>query len=268
MATSTTFSAALKDQRDRLDNLLRDLAAAAARVQAIQGSAIYSDDYKREQEQKALAAALSDVNTRIGGIKLSQQSARRKLAAELAGPEPSWSERSYHHQRAANMVAGKNLTQIIDIYSRIPPAETGLRRELESIVNIEHGNDRDWQALVSLSAPVELRAAESWEAKSASILANIEHIAAGLDRPGGQASLKSLRDAAEMLASCSPAWDRMADESLAMAEGRETTAQSETRAQVEADLAAADAAKVGTTAPTTTPTTETTDGENNSPGAD
>jgi hypothetical protein len=267
MARSTTFSAALKDQRDRLDSLLRDLASAAARVQAIQGSAIYSDDYKREQEQKALAAALSDVNARIAGIRSSQQSTRKKLAAELAGPEPSWSERSYHHQRAVNMIAGKRLTQIIDIYSRIPPAETGLRRELESIVNIEHGNDRDWQALVSLSAPVELRAAESWEAKSASILANIEHIAAGLDRPGGQASLKSLRDAAEMLAGCSPAWDRMADEVLAMAEGRETTAQAETRATVTANLAAADAAKAGTT-PTTTPTTETTDGENAGTGAD
>lgn len=242
---NTTFAKALKEQRVKLDDLLRDLAAAAARVQGIQRSEIYSDDYKREQEQKALKAALDSVAGRVAAIRLSQQAAHKKLAAELAGPEPSWSERAYHHQRAAGLIAGKSLTQIMDVYMRLPSGETGLRREIESMVDLEHGSDRDWQALRATAAPVELKAADAWESRSAAILASIEQIATGADRPVKAASLKSLLDAAEMLASCSTAWDRFADESLAMMEGREPAARTEARAAAEAQLAAADAAKAG-----------------------
>ena len=246
MATDT-FKKALKDQRERLDSILRDLATAAAQVQGIQRTEMYSDEYKREQEQKALKAALDSVAGRIAAIRHSQQSTRKKIAAELAGPEPSWSERAYHHQRAAGLIAGKTLTQIMDIYSRLPSGETGLRREIESMVDLEHGSDRDWQALRATAAPVELKAADAWESRSAAILASIEQIAAGADRPTKAASLKSLQDAAEMLASCSTAWDRFADESLAMIEGREPAARTEARAAAEAQLSAADAAKAGTT---------------------
>lgn len=246
MATDT-FKKALQQQRERLDSILRDLATAAAQVQGIQRTEMYSDEYKREQEQKALKAALDSVAGRIAAIRHSQQSTRKKLTAELAGPEPSWSERAYHHQRAAGLIAGKTLTQIMDIYSRLPSGETGLRRELESMVDLDHGKDRDWQALRATAAPVEMKAADAWESRSAAILASIEQIAAGADRPVKAASLKSLLDAAEMLASCSPAWDRFADESLAMIEGREPAARTEARAAAEAQLSAADAAKAGTT---------------------
>ena len=83
---NTTFAKALKEQRVKLDDLLRDLAAAAGRVQGIQRSEIYSDDYKREQEQKALKAALDSVAGRVAAIRLSQQAATRSWPRNSPGP--------------------------------------------------------------------------------------------------------------------------------------------------------------------------------------
>ena len=205
---NTSLTAALRRQRQALTDAANDLRVLAAKADETSRSKDYSEEYKRKTLDRLTAEAEQSLSEYTSDIRSSQKELQKQLHSKLP-PEASFDERAYHHQRALAAVRDKTLEEIIDLYRSTD--EIPLRREIARIVELTpDGKDPLWQNTLDRMAPAEIRAAKKWERSSADMLTAVETLA--FKTNGQPVTSKTLTEAADLVESLTPAWDRISGE--------------------------------------------------------
>ena len=210
---NTSLTAALRRQRQALTDAANDLRVLAAKADQVSRSEDYSEDFKRKALSRLAAEAEQSLSEYTSDIRSSQTELQKQLQSRLP-PEASFEERTYQHQRALAAVRDKTLEEIIDLCNSTD--DLALRRELVRIVELTpDAKEPLWRESLDRMAPAGIRAAKKWERSSADMLTAVETLA--FKTNGQPVTSKTLTEAAELLDSLTPAWDRISAEAEAEA---------------------------------------------------